>query len=55
MGAEFCGGSEMNETKNFYSKHFEGLKSGVESGFWKMGGKTQTSSYPNTILLYLIS
>jgi hypothetical protein len=35
-----CGYLDEQDANNTdCRKHFEGLKSGLEAGFWKMGGK----------------
>jgi hypothetical protein len=31
--------------------HFEGLKAGIDAGFWKMGGQ---SDFPTTSLIYYL-
>src|SRR6266536_4987189 len=38
---------QSNISPTRYSKHFEGLKPGLDSGFWKMGGEsTSTELFP---------
>jgi len=34
------------------SAHFEGLKTGLEAGFWKMGGKFHTKKWGRQLLIF---